>query len=854
MLAYLKTFLAKITVLVIIVLFSSCNAVKRVPDNELLLTKNTLIENNEPIKDSEMQSLFYQEANSSILGYPLRLNIYNLAKPNSDSIYPGRLAATLQKNTFAEQLLSKKQLVQWTKFKMGFQDWLRKTGEAPTIINELQTNKTAERLAAYLRTKGYFNASVDWKLDTVNAKRKRGHISYIINKEHPYSIDSISYEIASHDVDSIYKRFRRASFIKEGNQYDLSDFQKERDRLTFIFRNSGIYNFQQNSITFELLRDTVSVNEDYKMPTKLLIDNLAVKNNDSINETEYKVHTIDQVNIYADYRFTDNIYELDSIVYKGYTIYYTGKLRYKPKTLVNTIATKAGNIYRDVDRTDTYRQISNLNTFKYPNIDYLYVEDDSTKTKLVNNIYLTPMKKFSTGFDVDVSHSNIQDFGISFGGRVISRNIFRGAETLEFSIRSTFGSQRSAAENNRFFNISEIGGDIKLSFPRIFFPFNTEKWINKSMIPTTSFSVGTSIQENIGLDKKTFDGSLLYKWQPNARKKVELELIDIQFINNVNIDNFFNVYQTTYSRLNNIAEDYDLDDTYVNSNGDLTIPAGANQFISDVLDNTINTTSEDRSDVRSINERKERLTDNNLIVASNITYTINSRRGLLDNNFYQFRTKFEVAGNLLSLIAGSANLEQNEEGNNLLFGVQYSQYAKTELDYIKYFQISKNNVLAFRGFMGLAIPYGNSNSIPFSRSYFAGGSNDNRGWQAYDLGPGSTGAVNDFNEANFKLSFNMEYRFPIAGSVKGALFADAGNIWNIFDNVEEDEATFSGLRSLEDTALATGFGLRYDFGFFVFRLDTGFKTYNPANTIGNRWFKDFNFSKSVLNIGINYPF
>lgn len=850
----MKTLAAKIAVIVILILLSSCNAVKRVSDNELLLTKNVLIENGKVINDPNMESLYYQVPNTSVLRLPTRLYMYNWAKLNSDSIYLARLDSVLKQNTFAEKFFSKKQLVVWTKTKIGFQNWLRKTGEAPVIISDTQNKKTADKLKAYLNSKGYFNSAVTYQVDTAGLKPKRGKVNYTINKGNAYYLDSISKAIASKQLDSLYNKFRRNTFLKRGDQYDLANFQKERDRLTFMFRNSGIYNFQQNSIEYVVLRDTVPEHGDFQMPAKLIINNITERYGDSLSEVVYKVHKIKKINIYADYSFSDNIYELDSLNYNGYTIYYTGKLRYSPKTLTNVIASKKGMVYRDVDRTNTYRQISNLNTFKYPNIEYKYNENDSTKTELINNIYLTPLKRFTTGIDVDISHSNIQDFGISFMGSVISRNLFRGAETLEVSGRSTFGSQKSAAENDRFFNISEVGVDVKLSFPRIFFPINTDKIITKTMIPSTIFSVGTSTQQNIGLDKRTLDGSLLYTWHPTSLKKVGLEFLDIQYIKNVNISNFFNVYQTTYSRLNNIAANYSLDNSYLNSDGDLQIPDGADSFINDVLNNTISVSASDRSSVRSINERKVRLTNNNLIVASNITYSINSRRGLIDNDFYQFRTKFELAGNVLSLFANSAKLQQTADGKNLLFGVQYSQYAKTEFDYIKYFQISRNNVLAFRGFMGVAIPYGNSNSIPFSRSYFAGGSNDNRGWQAYSLGPGSSGSVNDFNEANFKLAFNLEYRFPIAGSIKGALFADAGNIWNFLDNVEEDSAKLNDISSLADIALATGLGFRYDFGFFVFRLDTGFKTYDPALEYSKRWFSNFNFNDAVLNIGINYPF
>jgi outer membrane protein assembly factor BamA len=122
------------------------------------------------------------------------------------------------------------------------------------------------------------------------------------------------------------------------------------------------------------------------------------------------------------------------------------------------------------------------------------------------------------------------------------------------------------------------------------------------------------------------------------------------------------------------------------------------------------------------------------------------------------------------------------------------------------------------------------------------------------LGPGRTQDINDFNEANLKIALNLEFRFPIMGNVKGALFADAGNIWNVLDNVTDEKAIFNDLGSLADIALGTGLGIRYDFSYFVFRLDMGFKTYNPAEETAKRWFRDYNLANGVFNIGINYPF
>ena len=113
---------------------------------------------------------------------------------------------------------------------------------------------------------------------------------------------------------------------------------------------------------------------------------------------------------------------------------------------------------------------------------------------------------------------------------------------------------------------------------------------------------------------------------------------------------------------------------------------------------------------------------------------------------------------------------------------------------------------------------------------------------------------NEFNEANLKIAFSLEHRYKLFGKLNGAFFIDAGNIWNVLDDIKDPKAIFTGLKSLEDIAVGAGIGLRYDFDFFILRFDTGFKAYNPTYSMNNRWFRDFNFSNAVYNIGLNYPF
>ena len=436
------------------------------------------------------------------------------------------------------------------------------------------------------------------------------------------------------------------------------------------------------------------------------------------------------------------------------------------------------------------------------------------------------------------------------------RNVFNGAETFEIGTRGSIGASKDFANpNNNFFNISEIGADAKLNFPRIFLPIKTDKIIPKSMIPFTTISAGYSKQTNIGLDKQNFTSSLVYNWTPRKSTNFRFDLVNVQFVRNINPGNYFNVYRSSYKALSDFAVEYGVDESYFNNNefnNGLTLDNGVPFFLGGVESGSITTSPEDAKSIRSIVEQKNRLTEDNLIFASSLTFTKTSQKDLADNTFYAIKAKIESAGNLISLLSTATKLGQN--GKREAFGVEFSQYIKTEFEYIKHWDLSRKKVLAAKAFAGVAIPYGNSNSVPFSRSYFAGGTNDIRAWQSYNLGPGKTASINDFNEANMKLLFCTEFRFNLFQQLNGAFFIDAGNIWNIQDIVTDPDAKFTGLKSLQNIAVGSGFGFRYDFNFFVIRLDLGFKTYNPANPENEKWLKEMRFDKSVINIGINYPF
>lgn len=845
----------KITAFILIATFiCGCNAVKRVPDGKNLLVKNTILVNGKATNDEIASNQMYQKPNGTLLGYRLRLNLYNLANLNPDSTYQAKFKNHPGLYERQAKILSAKQvdrLGQSFLYK-GIHEFLKSTGEPPVVIDTAKTKKSLLRLKFYYFNNGYFNVATDYSIDSV--ARKKAKINYLITTGPAYTLDTISTNIKTPALDSLYRTNNEPSFLKSGKQYKTADFEDEKNRLTTYFRNHGAYFFQPTYVTFDI--DTIG--KKNKADVTLIINNNNIQERDSSRTEPFKLYKISDVNIYTDYSPANAKTKItDSTTYNNFNLYSHKKLKYKPRAITDAVFINKGGVFSDTRTTLSSRYLNNLKIFNYPSIQYEVDKRDSTAQSLIANVYLTPRKKYSFGASLDVTHSNIQDFGIGASISETIRNVFNRAETLEISARLNVGSSKDMANpNDNFFNVSEYGLDLKLNFPRILLPFGTEKIIPKRMIPSTSIAAGFSKQRNIGLDKENFTGGIAYNWSPKRNNTAKLELLNAQFVRNLNPSNYFRVYTSSYNELNNIASTYNIIPDNVDTSGNLIIPDGTNNFTKEVLtDQTVLRPGDaEYKDVQSIEERRIRLTENDFILATSYTFTKTTKKDLADNTFYQFKTKIESAGTLLSAISSIAKLPENSRGNYEIFNLEYSEYIKTEFDYIKHWDFGKEKVLAVRSFFGIAIPFGNSDYIPFSRSYYSGGSNDNRAWQPYSLGPGSTNAANDFNEANMKIALSAEFRFKVFGDVKGAIFADAGNIWNVLDNVIDDKAKFNNVNDLAEIALGSGFGLRYDLSFFVIRLDLGFKTYNPAHEKGDRWFKEYNFGHSVLNFGINYPF
>lgn len=227
----------------------------------------------------------------------------------------------------------------------------------------------------------------------------------------------------------------------------------------------------------------------------------------------------------------------------------------------------------------------------------------------------------------------------------------------------------------------------------------------------------------------------------------------------------------------------------------------------------------------------------------------------------------ETAGNLMQGLAQICNFPTDEDGKYTLFNTRFAQFAKADVSFTYNQIFNESHRLVYHADFGVAVPYGNSQAVPFEKRYFAGGSNSVRGWTARSLGPGGyrgSGSLIDFNNqsGDIRMNLSMEYRAKVWSIIELAAFVDAGNIWTIFDYETQPHGQFRWKEFYKQIALAYGVGLRLDFSIFVFRIDFGVKLYDPSRlydqwagtqwrTVPNglNWTEDMSF-----HFAIGYPF
>jgi outer membrane protein assembly factor BamA len=264
--------------------------------------------------------------------------------------------------------------------------------------------------------------------------------------------------------------------------------------------------------------------------------------------------------------------------------------------------------------------------------------------------------------------------------------------------------------------------------------------------------------------------------------------------------------------------------------------------------------SEEFNDYLEENPGVRRSFDEQFIVGAGYEFTYQAT-GSQRNDFF-LRAGVDLAGNLLNIIYSAVDAPKDTLDRYIFLGVPFSQYIRTRLDLHNSFKFNRSSALVARLSAGVGIPIGNSEILPYIKQFYVGGTNSLRSFIARSLGPGSELPPEGYNDqtGDLRLEGNLEYRFTLSGSLKGALFMDAGNIWLFNEDPSRPDGNFHLATFMDEVAISTGWGLRWDFDFIVARLDFAYHLREPYLPAGERWAKGIKFWDPTINIAIGYPF
>ncbi|HJX70799.1 MAG TPA: BamA/TamA family outer membrane protein, partial [Bacteroidales bacterium] len=397
-----------------------------------------------------------------------------------------------------------------------------------------------------------------------------------------------------------------------------------------------------------------------------------------------------------------------------------------------------------------------------------------------------------------VGTNSYGDLGVRYNLSYQNVNLFRGAETFNLKFTGAFEALRYTSITDLSRTI-ELGTETRFEIPKFFLPFRMTEFV-KQYSPRTVLALALNHRIEKQYVRTFANASFGYTWRGNKFLRHSLFPFELNFV------------QVDEERSKDFLE---------------------------IVDSTFLEYS---------------FTDH-LVGVSRYTAEFNTQEIGKIKDFVFIRLNFELAGNTFYSINKWTD-SRVVEGSYRLFDVRFSQYTRADLEF-KYFRIyNSRNTLVYRCFAGVGYPYGNSNSMPFEKKYFVGGPNSIRAWNAYSLGPGSKEKYE--NTGDIKLELNLEYRFKLFWKLEGALFMDAGNIWDIYYQESRANAYFEWNRFYRDFAIGTGFGTRFDFSIFLLRIDIAMKMRDPLLAAGERLIitsRKLNLKDDfTIQFGIGYPF
>lgn len=662
----------------------------------------------------------------------------------------------------------------------------KKLGEEPVYSTRIDQVQTESLLLNRLENRGFFFSEVTSQV-TKDTVEKEATVDYTIRLSEPYLLEH--YKIDS-DSSLVYEDIQAGiskTNLRKGMRYELSKLKRERERIDLDLKKKGYYNFSPGLLIFEADTNQYT-NKRFDVFLRLKKD---------VPQKTIVPYKISKVNVYPNYVIGNDSILRDTFRYAEKS-FIQDEEYFKPEKLDPFIVIEEGQYFNPSLSSATSRRLSTIGAYKFVNIRYDEIDSLSTDSLgiLEANIFLSPLNKRAIRAELQAVTKSNNFAGPNLALTYVNRNLFKGGEIL--NLTGKFGYEFQIAKGNQSgFNSLEFGLEGNLIYPRLLFPISISKNFFRYAIPKTKISLGADYLTRTNLFSLTsFYGSFGYFW--NANKYITHE---------------FNPLSVNYVKLANTTQEFE-----------------------DILtDNPFLRTSFDQQ----------------FIAGLTYTFTYNGMVDVLKQ--HQFFTSFnlDIAGNTLDLITSGKNEGEPKRFANL----EFAQYAKADIDLRYHYNFGKEQTIATRLFGGYGMPYGNSEVMPYTRQYFSGGPYSVRAFKTRSLGPGTyvpdlNGSNSYFDQTgNIRLEANVEYRFPIYSFFKGALFADAGNVWNSKENDALPGGKFTG-NFINELGIGAGAGLRIDIQSFVIRFDLAAALKRPTD--GKKF--NFDYQNPVLNFAIGYPF
>ncbi len=699
-----------------------------------------------------------------------------------------------------------------------FARWMTKSfGKPPVLMSQVNPALRASVARSVLKNNGFFRGNVTY--ETIASRNpKKAKIAYTVTMDSLYTLDSVAYLGFPADMRQLIDSTASEQYIKPGSPFSVSALDNERSRLGILLRNNGYYYYNPSYASY--LADTFAVANQAQLRLQLA---------DGVPDEALRKWSIGKVDVQFRRSFRERL--TDSIQRRQLTIHYNGKRSpIVPRVVLRNLRLRSRQPYSYEKYMESVSNINATGVFSSVDFQFTPRPDADSLDLLLNCVFDKPYDFY---FEANAIGRTSGRYGPEARIGFTRRNAFRGAEKLDLNLHGAYEWQSGGGDD---MNSYQYGFDASLEFPRIIAPFYNSDRVRRGKdgrprrrrffsTPMSYAKVSTDIVRRPQYYKMHIvAGEWTYRWQSATTMRHEFSPLSLK-----------------YQYMNSHTERFDS-------------VIGMNPYLLATMEDYF---------------------------VPKMRYSFTYTSPASKRNPLRWETTIEEAGNILSLF-DRLNGHSFNEKEKQLFKTPYSQFLRLETDLTKTWTIGLHSQLVGHFNGGIIYSYGNSEEPPFSETFYAGGANSIRSFGVRRIGPGAfNGSKLDRQSAflmqngDIKLVANLEYRTRLFGNLNGAIFLDAGNVWNLkqvlIDTDEDDDdevlflsAVFNQLfantqfkpsKLLNQAALGTGVGLRYDLGFLVIRIDWGLALHSPYDTGSKGYFNVRRFRDAqTLHFAIGYPF